>query len=194
MVDIDGLLEIIRYSTGSLVWGIVIGVVCMALFFFLIKGWYRNAFFTAKSYLFGAVLAVLLSYQCTLLCGAFKINATAEYYKPWLNEVIESIYPNGNTYVDVEVSTAIVEKWVSESPLLAHYVSSGYFEGYRAGELSDVMVDTLHEYMNWFILRRVLWSLGFVIVAAVVVIQTMRKGQTKELQQKIAESSSTMEF
>ena len=111
-----------------------------------------------------------------------------------MNEVIESIYPNGNTYVDVEVSTAIVEKWVSESPLLAHYVSSGYFEGYRAGELSDVMVDTLHEYMNWFILRRVLWSLGFVIVAAVVVIQTMRKGQTKELQQKIAESSSTMEF
>lgn len=179
LFETDRLLDIIRYSTGSLVWGIIIGVVCMVLFFLIIKGWYRKAMFNKWSYLFGAILAILLSYQCTLMCGAFKINATAENDKPWLHGVIEGMYDNPNDYVDVEVSTMVVEDWVRQSPLLARYISTGYFSGYTRDDLPDVMIETLHKYMNWFILRRVLWSLGFVIVAAVLVIMTMSKTQPK---------------
>lgn len=178
-IVMDGLFEIIRYSTGSLFWGILIGVGCMMLFFFLIKGWYRNAVFNKWSYLFGAVLALALSFQCTLMCGAFKINATAENDEPWLRETIEELYDRPTDIVDVEVSTAVVEEWVSQSPLLAHYIYTGYFSGYQRDALPGVMIDTLKEYMNWFILRRVLWSLGFVIVGAIAVILTMGKGQPK---------------
>lgn len=39
------MIEIFRYSIGSIAWGLVIGIVCIALFFVLIKGWWKNARF-----------------------------------------------------------------------------------------------------------------------------------------------------
>lgn len=34
--------DIISFSTGCLFWGILIGIICMVLFFLLIKGWYKH--------------------------------------------------------------------------------------------------------------------------------------------------------
>ena len=57
------LIDIIQFSFSSIVWGILIAVVCMALFVFIIKGWWRNALFTVWSYLIGIVLFLLLTFQ-----------------------------------------------------------------------------------------------------------------------------------
>lgn len=37
------LFDILRYSFSSAIWGILIAIICMVLFVFLIKGWYKDA-------------------------------------------------------------------------------------------------------------------------------------------------------
>ena len=60
------MIEIFRYSIGSIAWGLVIGIVCIALFFVLIKGWWKDARFVFASYVIGLVLGIILIYQSIL--------------------------------------------------------------------------------------------------------------------------------
>ena len=57
------MIEIFRYSIGSIAWGLVIGIVCIALLFVLIIGWWKNARFVFSSYVIGLVLGKILIYQ-----------------------------------------------------------------------------------------------------------------------------------
>ena len=50
--------DIISFSTGCLFWGILIGIICMVLFFLLIKGWYKHAEASPATYLVGGILFV----------------------------------------------------------------------------------------------------------------------------------------
>ena len=56
-------LNIICYSIGSLLWGVVIGAICMALFFLLIKGWWKDAVMSLSTYIVGGILGVLLMFS-----------------------------------------------------------------------------------------------------------------------------------
>ena len=68
--------DIISFSTGCLFWGILIGIICMVLFFLLIKGWYKHAEASPATYLVGGILFILLStlipqhYSLTLFISA----------------------------------------------------------------------------------------------------------------------------
>ena len=53
------LWNIIQYSIGSLVWCVLIAVLCMALFILIVKGWFKDAMFSIWSYIIGIILFVL---------------------------------------------------------------------------------------------------------------------------------------
>lgn len=80
------MIEIFRYSIGSIAWGLVIGIVCIALFFVLIKGWWKDARFVFASYVIGLVLGIILIYQSILVCGSVAIIKVANYSEPTLVE------------------------------------------------------------------------------------------------------------
>ena len=200
--------DIVRFSAGSLFWGVLIGIVCMLLFFLVIKGWYRHAEASPATYVVGAVLFVLLSIQCTMIAGALKIIKTSDYYEARLEEMVSASEPTadvgsegnilGNLVSmflgtnplaggeDREVSRGesekLVEQLVSEYPILQNYFNSGYFEGYSVKDLPHAMAETIREYLREFILYRLLWCLGFVVVGALVVIKTMSVGYAMERQ------------
>ena len=75
-----GLFELLKLSFSSLIWGVLITILCLVLFFVLIKGWYRSATYTPLSYLIGAVLFLFLSFQCTMIVGGLKINSLSQEY------------------------------------------------------------------------------------------------------------------
>lgn len=198
--------DIISFSAGSLFWGILIGLICMTLFFLLIKGWYKHAEASPATYLVGGILFILLSFQCTLIAGAVKIINTTDYYKEQLERIVGQSTPTTTTdrgkdilgnlmsmYLganplgsgeDREVSKAeseiITEKLVEEYPILGNYFQTGEFTGYTVKELPQAMADTMVSYMKTFILYRLLWCLGFVVVGAVLVIKTMQVGYSME--------------
>lgn len=198
--------DIINFSTGSLIWGILIGIVCMVLFFLIIKGWYKHAEASPATYVVGFILFILLSIQCTMIAGAIKIISTTDYYEEQLERIVSESSPTttadkgkdilGNLVSmflgsnplgdgqDREVSKAesekIIEQLVEEYPILQNYFDYGYFEGYSVKQLPHAIAEKIKEYLKEFIMYRLLWSLGFVIVGAVVVIKTMSVGYAME--------------
>ncbi len=189
----DRLFDILRYSTGSLGWGFLIGVVCLTLFFLLIKGWYKDATFTPITYIVGVILGLILVFHSTLICGSLAIIRTADGMKPLLTQIVETYATNPQEYVTAEESDDIIKDLVYQNPLLAQYIGGGTFTGYTVVELPGVMISTLKTYMRWYILRRVLWSLGFVIFSAVIVIKTMERRYTSQNRSQRAQRTNKID-
>ena len=167
-----GFLDLLQFSLSSLFWGILITAVCLILFFILIRGWYKNASFTLVSYMIGVMLFFLLTIQCTLVMGAIKIINISDFYASEIQNVIQNHFYD-NQEVTLQQSQQIIEGLVEAYPVLGHFFQSGEFIGYTAAELPEAMRTEMCYFLRWFIFRRLLWCLAFVIVGAIGVIWTM---------------------
>lgn len=166
------LFDILRYSIGSVIWGVLIALSCMALFVFLIKGWYKDATFSLISYVVGTILFLFLSFQCILIVGSFKIIDTTDYYEKEISTIVDHAYVAADE-VTIEQADDILQTIIGKYPILQYYISGGEFSGYTAKELPHAIAGELRSYMCWYIFRRILWCLAFVIVGAVCVIKSL---------------------
>lgn len=186
------LWNIIQYSIGSLVWGVLIAVLCMALFVFIIKGWWKDAMFSIWSYIIGFVLFVLLAFQCTMIVGSLKIIDTTDTYESYFNEIVDNIY-DGWEEVPTEQADIIIKKAIAEYPLLEYYIGGGDFSGFNAKQLPGAIAEELRSFMRAYITRRLLWCLGFVLVAGVLGIITLdRQNNNCRTQRKTSKQRGSL--
>lgn len=164
----------------------------MALFVFLIKGWYKDATFSPISYVVGAILFLFLSFQCIMIVGSLKIIDTTDYYEAAIANIVDSSY-DASDEVTMGQADNIIQVIIDRFPLLHYYIGGGQFSGYTAKELPHAMADELRSFMRWYIFRRLLWCLGFVIVGAVCVIRSMSK-QKKYMSSNLRRSVSYDDF
>lgn len=167
------LFNIISYSIGNLFLGVLLTAVGVALMFFIIRSWFSNRAFTLISYGVGVILFFFLSFQAILLCGAVTIRSYSadveEAINGWVRDVPEYVtFDEGNSQ---EILGMIQEEW----PLVGYFIGGADFTGHTPLNIASAMADELRAYMTRFIWRRVGWSALFVVVAAVVVIQTMEQ-------------------
>ena len=184
------LFDILRYSLSSLLWGILIAFACMALFGFLIKGWYKDATFSPVSYVVGALLFLLLSFQCVLVVGSLKIIDMSDEYENRISAVVDSVYSPSDE-VSLSQASDVIDTIIDEFPILQYYIGGGEFSGFTAEQLPHAMADELRSFMRWYIFRRILWCLGFVIVGAICVIRSMSK--TRKTKKSYQHSSAYYE-
>ena len=165
--------EVLRYSLGSLFWGILLTLVGVGLLFFIIRGFYPRSTFTPLSFLVGAILFVLLAFQAVLLCGAVRIKGYSDEVRMCINRSIPA-YWSGNT-VDLTPGECqeLLDRVIEAYPLVGYYVDYADFRGFNTQNIADNMVDELHSYLNKFIWRRVGWSFLFVAIGAFIVIKTL---------------------
>ena len=168
------LFDILRYSFSSAIWGVLIAIICMALLVFLIKGWYKDATFSPISYIIGAILFMFLSIQCVLIVGSLKIISTTDYYETEISRIVDNKY-DATDEVTKGQADDIIQVIIDRFPILHYYISGGQFSGFTAKELPHAMVDELRSFMRWYIFRRILWCLGFVIIGAVCVIKSLSR-------------------
>ena len=168
------LFDILRYSFSSAIWGVLIAIICMALFVFLIKGWYKDATFSPISYIIGAILFMFLSIQCVLIVGSLKIISTTDYYETEISRIVDNKY-DATDEVTKGQADDIIQVIFDRFPILHYYISGGQFSGFTVKELPHAMVDELRSFMRWYIFRRILWCLGFVIIGAVCVIKSLSR-------------------
>lgn len=178
------LLEIIRYSFSSLIWGVLIAIGCMALFVFLIKGWYKDATFSPVSYIIGAVLFLFLSFQCVLVVGSLKIISMTDEYEQRITTIVESVYSPSDE-VSMSQASDVIDTIIDEFPILEYYIGGGEFSGFTASQLPHAVADELRSFMRWYIFRRILWCLGFVIVGAICVIKSLSKNYQTVRRQRV---------
>lgn len=168
------LYDILNYSFSSVIWGLLIAIACMALFVFLIKGWYKDATFSPVSYIIGAILFIFLSFQCILIVGSLKIISMTDEYEQRITSIVESAY-SPSDMVSMPQASDVIDTIIDEFPILEYYISGGEFSGYSASKLPHAIADELRSFMRWYIFRRLLWCLGFVIVGAICVIKSLSK-------------------
>lgn len=168
------LFDILKYSFSSVIWGILIAIGCMALFVFLIKGWYKDATFSPVSYIIGVVLFMFLSFQCVMIVGSLKIIDTTNYYETEIASIVNSAYDSADE-VTMGQADGIIQEIIERFPILHYYIGGGEFSGFTAKELPHAMADELRSFMRWYIFRRILWCLGFVIVGAICVIKSLSR-------------------
>lgn len=190
-----GLFDILRYSVSSIFWGGLLAALCVALFVFLIRGWYKDAAFSPMSYVAGAALFILLGFQCTMAVGALKIISLTGEYEEFMTEIVEDFARRsdavGDGLADAEEimgreatsgqSDELIKEVIDSYPILCHYISGADFRCFTLGQLPGAMMEELRSVMRWYVFRRAMWSLGFAVVAAIVVIKTMNMGGTPRM-------------
>lgn len=159
------------YSIGSLLLGVFLTIVGIVLMFVLIRSWWRNSTFTPMSFVVGGILFFFLAYQAVLICGAVTIKSYCDDVEMAINGMVANI-PDDVPF-STEDSQVILDQISEEWPLVGYYVNMADFRGQTSATIGSAMADELRSYMNWFILRRVCWSLAFVVIGAIIVIKTI---------------------
>lgn len=165
------LYTIISYSLGNLFLGVLLTIVGVGLMFFLIRSWFSNSSFTPFSYIIGFVLFLFLSFQAVLLCGAVTIKSYGDEVEVAINEWVRNL-PDDVRFNKAS-SQQVLEQIQQEWPLVGYFVGGADFTGHTPVDIAHAMTEELHSFMNGFILRRIGWSLLFVVVGAFIVIKTM---------------------
>ena len=177
------LINILYYSVGSMLTGILLTIIGIVLMFTLIRLWWRNSTFTLTSILVGIVLFFFLSFQSVLLCGAITIKSYSDDVEAYINTLVRDV-PDVEQF-STEESQIILDYISKEWPLVGYYVDLADFQGHTPTTIAKAMVDELRNYMNWFMFRRVCWSSLFAIVGAIVVIKTIsihnERGKSREV-------------
>lgn len=172
------LFNIISFSLGNLFLGILLTLIGIALMFFIIKSWFSNSTFTPISYITGVILLIFLSYQAVLLCGAVTIKTYCNDVEIAINNWVKSI-PSDIPF-DKESSQQILKQIREDWPLVSYFLGGADFTGHTSADIAQSMAKEIHSYMNGFILRRIGWSLLFVILGAFIVIKTMEQTRRRQ--------------
>lgn len=158
----------------------------MALFFLLIKGWWKDAVMSLSTYIVGGVLGILLMFQCTLICGSLAIMHKANEFEALATEAVQQMVTRGEATLNEIVNHAetqeVMDEIVRNHPILGSYCEGADFTGHELVELPKAMTAELNNYLKKYIVRRLLWALAFVVVAAVVANYTITKGNATNRQ------------
>lgn len=161
---------------GSLVWGILVAVLCVALFFFIIKNWYKNTPMSCVSYIVCAVLFMILAYHCVFIVGEMKIINSADEYKVFIQEIFNMLNIDGDAWIKESEAKSVLDHLFGQYPLLQHYLCDYAYEGY-VSDMPASMIDLFVGLVKEELLYDVLWCVGSVVVAAILVIISMKEGK-----------------
>lgn len=168
------LWDIICMSVGSLIWGVLISILCTTIFALAITSWWKDAHFTVWSYLIGVILCLLLTVENTLIIGSLKIMDTIDEYEAYTTKIIDKVYKNYGK-ISVEESDTLIQEVINHFPLLGDYIGEVQLNGCNIDELPKALADEIRSFMREYIVRRLLWSLGFIFVAGTLIIWTLDK-------------------
>ena len=158
----------------SCIWyGIIAAMVVVAALFYLIvviQGGEKR--FSPLSYILGVVLAAFLSYQFTFLIGAIMLKSDCNDVSSFINDFV----PNKeiiNNASDIRNNLRQLEK---EEPFIKNFIDvDAIDESLPDGAIGDALLSKVHSYLNWYIVRRILWSLGAILLFGFLMLYTMER-------------------
>lgn len=169
----EALFNILAHSLSSIFLGVFVAVAGVALMFFIIHLWWRNSNFTPLSFLVAFILFCLLSFQVVFICGAMTIKGYGDDVERTVNELVSQM--PSDIQLSSEDAQVLLDRVSDEFPIVGYYVSRVESWGNTPSTIAKSLVDALHRYLNWFMLRRIGWCLLFIVCAAVAVINTISR-------------------
>lgn len=167
--------DIVTYSAGSLIIGILLTILFVILMFVIIKGFFPKSTFSPLTIVVGIVLTLFLGKEMVTMCGAISLKWMCDDYETYVNSLIPTEALTAGIPLDRTETDAIVNQSLKEFPIISAYVTNGEFEGQTTSNIAHTMADTLNSYLNRFILYAILWSLLYLAIASGLVIWTLKK-------------------
>lgn len=165
------LIDVLSDSLGYASLAAFLTLLGVFLMFFLIKSWRRNSQFTPISFIVGFILFLFLTFQSILVSGALIVKSYSDELESTVTALVQNIPES--THFTKEDSQEVLEYLIDSNPLVGEFVGGADFHGHTPSTLPAAMTDELKSFMNYYILRRMLWALFFVVTGVVLVLKTM---------------------
>lgn len=172
---------IIGNIIGSIVWGAVLAIVIVVLTYIACRAVRSQSVQSVTAIAILGVLLLFAGAQTTMIAGAL-------YGKGYVNDIsgyANSLVSTGSEAVESytsfeELRQKLSDKFPMAKPILDKIDGSGAAQYVSKGHtVVDFVTDNLHDTLNYYILRRVLWLIGFVVVAMASILLTGDKRKRK---------------
>ena len=138
-------------------YGIVAAVIIVAAIFFVIAAMQGgNKRFSPLTYVLGAALAAFLSFQFTFMIGAILFKSDCSD----ITSIINDFVPNSSLTNGAGDLRSNLKRLAEEEPFIKNFIDvDAIDDSLPDGAIGDAILSKVHTYLNWYIVRRILWSL-----------------------------------
>lgn len=165
---------------SALFLGLIIALLLTVAAFFLVRAWNGKARdFSVLSYIIGVVLFILLTFQMSALIGAIKVKGMCSELSVTINDLAQQYRATTDSLnLNREEINDILTKTVRQLPIVNSVVSDDDIQASSAGDIGEAVTHKLQVACNWYIVRRLGWSLLFIILSLIGISKTMGGGTT----------------
>ncbi len=168
--------SLIGTAFSCVIYGILITALIMGVLLALLLAINKDIFHSVVFYIVGILLALLLTFQFTLMMGAVEGQDAVDSAYDYICELVES--KSGT--IGVGESQEMLESITEEYPLIGLFVSKTDFMMVDSEELPDVFQETMTGFLDSYFWHRVWWSLGFIVIACLIVVFLPRSTKTRQ--------------
>ena len=155
---------------GSLFWGSLIAIVVTVAVWLLCQAVDRAA--SPVTYIIMVILLILTGAQATMMVGAMYAKGYITDINDYANSLMstsESITAYNSNFDELRHQ---IEEEFPIAKLLFDKIDTDGLQAYlnKSQSITDYLTDNLNSTLNWYIIRRILWMMAFVVVAIVAIM------------------------
>lgn len=165
------IATLLKYSIGSLCWGLLLASALTALVVLAVRAANKGGAFTPPyKWLIIIALYLILIFNCTLISGAFAIKGTVEDAEAFLVEYVESTVTSAQDAMSSQEAQALVDEVTGHYPVLQRFTDGLNLNGATAIQVPRLICQNFRDSLNSYILQKSLWSIGFIVAALLLLI------------------------
>lgn len=156
-------------------YGIIVAVIVVAALFFIIAAMQgANKRFSPLTYVLGVALTAFLSFQFTFLIGAVMFKSDCNDISSIINDFIPNSSLN-NSSGDIRNN---LKQLAKEEPFIKNFIDIDEIdESLPDGAVGDAILSKVHTYLNWYIVRRLFWSLLAIGIVGTLMYISMERNR-----------------
>lgn len=156
-------------------YGIIVAVIVVAALFFIIAAMQGgNKRFSPLTYVLGVALTAFLSFQFTFLIGAVMFKSDCNDISSIINDFIPNSSLN-NSSGDIRNN---LKQLAKEEPFIKNFIDiDDIDESLPDGAVGDAILSKVHTYLNWYIVRRLFWSLLSIGIVGTLMYISMERNR-----------------
>ena len=158
---------------SSIWYGIIVAVIVVAALFYIIAAMQGgNKRFSPLTYVLGVALTAFLSFQFTFMVGAIMFKSDCND----ISSIVNDFTPNSSLTNGVGEIRSNLKRLAKEESFINNFIDVDDIDASLPdGAFGDAILSKVHTYLNWYIVRRILWSLFACGVLGCLMMYTMER-------------------
>ncbi len=170
-------------QASNIWWGIIAAIVVVVSLYFIIYALFSGSKqFSPLSYVVAIPLLPMLAFQFYLLIGAASVKHKCSEIAAWVDVTVPRQSLDG-TFSQEDIRAAFCQL-TATFPIAAMFLDADVIADSNKTSLGQALTRKVNTYLIWFMVRRVAWSLGFIVLAVFGIILLSPAVQSNHLRQR----------